>query len=246
MQAIPGCELVESEGLSLHHAFPANPMFKGAWRTRLSVEETETRIDEVLDWFEQRGSSHFFWWTDPQTQPADLAERLLKRGFDGNLEGEPGMVLDLDDLNENIQPNRELSIYWAVNQERLEDWQEAFAEAFGAAKADGKAWADATLAAGGVDAPWQLYVGYLDGKPVATSILFTGAGVAGIYGVGTIPSARNQGIGSRMTLIPLQIARKAGLRQAVLFSSRLGYPVYTRLGFREVDCKIGIYIKERD
>jgi GNAT superfamily N-acetyltransferase len=77
-------------------------------------------------------------------------------------------------------------------------------------------------------------------------MLFMGAGVAGIYAVGTIPPARNRGIGAAMTMIPLRVAREEGLEYAVLFSSRLGYPVYTRLGFREVDCKIGIYIKERD
>jgi hypothetical protein len=163
MQAIPGCELVEDEGFSLHHAFPANPMFKGAWRARLSPEEAETKIDEALNWFDQREAPCFFWWTDPHTQPTDLVECLLRRGFDGNLEGEAGMVLNLYDLNDDLQPMSQLAIYWALDQERLDDWGDVFAEAFGAAKADGQAWVDATLAAGGVDAPWQLYVGYLDG-----------------------------------------------------------------------------------
>ena len=102
------------------------------------------------------------------------------------------------------------------------------------------------MSAGLENAPWQMYLGYLDRKPVASSILFLGAGVAGVYGVGTIPEARNQGIGAAMTMKPLRGAREQGYHFAVLFSSRMGYPVYKRLGFREVACKIGIYMMERD
>lgn len=244
MQAIPGCELVEKENLSLHHAFPANPMFRGAWRTRFPAEETETRIDEVVDWFDQRQAPSFFWWTDSQTQPGDLAERLMERGFDGNMEGDPGMVMDLDDLNDNLHSSTRFNIIQAAEQKTLEDWRDVFAEAFEAQLSDGQAWVDATLSVKPENAPWQMSVGYLEDKPVSTSILYKGGGVAGVYGVGTIPEARNKGLGTAITLKTLVDAREQGYRFAVLFSSRMGYPVYRRLGFREVACRIGIYIKE--
>jgi ribosomal protein S18 acetylase RimI-like enzyme len=246
MQAIPGCELVENDNLHLHHAFPSNPIFKGVWKTRFSSEETETRIDEVLNWFDQRGAPYFFWWTDPQTQPLDLVERLMRRGFDGDLEGDPGMVINLKDLNEDVPAPSNLNIVQAREQKSLEDWRDAFAEAFEMPVSGGQAWVDATMSVGLENAPWQIYVGYLEGKPVASSILFLGAGVAGVHGVGTIPEARKQGIGAAMTLRPLRDARDQGYHFGVLFSSSLGYSVYKRLGFREVACKIGIYIMERD
>ncbi len=94
--------------------------------------------------------------------------------------------------------------------------------------------------------PWRLYVGYRDDRPVATSMLFTGAGVAGIYGVGTLPEERHQGIGSQMTLQPLLDARSQGYNFGVLFSSRMAYSVYSRLGFQEVPSKIGIYFWEKE
>jgi predicted acetyltransferase len=80
---------------------------------------------------------------------------------------------------------------------------------------------------------------------VATSILFNGAGVVGIYGVGTIPQARHRGVGAAMTLESLLDAHQQGYHFAVLFSSRMGYSVYKRLGFREVACRIGVYVLER-
>jgi GNAT superfamily N-acetyltransferase len=243
MQVLPGCELVEGERLSFHHAFPENPMFNGVWKTRLSEDEIDSEIDRVMEWFEQRNAPNFFWWTDSQSQPPDLVERLLKCGFDGNLEGDPGMALDLNILKEE-NPSDGLNILQAVDQVTLNDWRDVFAAAFEMPLSGGQAWVDATLSAGGANAPWKMYVGYLDKKPVATSMLFNGAGVAGIYAIGTLPEIRRKGFGSAITLKPLLDARRQGYRYAVLFATRLGYPVYEQLGFREVPCKIGIYILE--
>ena len=44
--ALPGGELVETDRLAYHHTFPTNPMFKGVWHTRFSMDEAEDRIDE--------------------------------------------------------------------------------------------------------------------------------------------------------------------------------------------------------
>src|SRR5215208_4153060 len=219
MQVIAGCELVENASLNLHHAFPGNPIFKGVWKTRFSPAETETKIDEVLNWFDARGAHSFFWWTDPETQPPDLVERLMRRGFDGDLEGDPGMVMNLHDLSEDLPTPGKFNIVKVMEQKSLEDWRDAFAEAFEMPISGGQAWVDATNSAGLENAPWQMYVGYLDRKPVSSSILFLGAGVAGVYGVGTIPEARNQGIGAAMTLKPLRETREQGYHFAVLSSS---------------------------
>jgi ribosomal protein S18 acetylase RimI-like enzyme len=244
MQSIPGCELVEGDGLSLHYAPLPNPMFRGVWQTRLSAEEVDSRINDVVDWFKERQAPDFFWWTDADTQPLDLVDRLLQRGFDGNLEGDPGMVADLHDLPDDVQIPPGLTIVQATEPRTLADWRDLFAAAYDAPLSAGQAWVDATLACEADAAPWQLYVGYLDHQPVSTSLLFKGAGVADIYAVGTLPGARNRGIGAAMTLYPLREACAQGYRFAVLFSSRIGYRVYKRLGFREVASKIGIYMFE--
>lgn len=79
--------------------------------------------------------------------------------------------------------------------------------------------------------PLQLYLARLVGAPVAVSQLFLGAGVAGIYCVGTLPQARRQGIGAAVTHAALVDARALGYNLAVLGASELGEPVYRRLGF---------------
>ena len=92
----------------------------------------------------------------------------------------------------------------------------------------------------GFDSPLRSYLARLDGKPVATSQLFLGAGVAGIYVVATLPEARRQGIGAAVTLAPLRDARTMGFRIGILHSSSRGLGVYRRLGFQEY-CKMSCY-----
>jgi GNAT superfamily N-acetyltransferase len=86
------------------------------------------------------------------------------------------------------------------------------------------------------------YIAYQDGVAVATSALLLHAGVAGIFAVATIPQARGRGLGTAITQAPLLEARRRGYRVGTLQSSPMGFPVYGRLGFREVCHPIGLYL----
>ena len=95
----------------------------------------------------------------------------------------------------------------------------------------------------GLDLPIRNYLGYLNGGPVATSTVFYGGGVAGIYCVATLPEARGKGIGAAITLKPLLDTRdNDGYNYAVLFSTEMGTPVYQRIGFRMTDARINRYL----
>ena len=88
-----------------------------------------------------------------------------------------------------------------------------------------------------------LYLGWLDGEAVASSLLVPGAGVAGIYCVATLPAARRRGIGSALALRALLEGRARGYRAGVLAAEEAGVGLYRRLGLQEY-CKIGCYLWE--
>ncbi len=72
----------------------------------------------------------------------------------------------------------------------------------------------------------------LGGEPVACASLFQAAGHAFVTNVGTVPAARNRGLGTQATLAVLDLAAGEGARQATLTASRMGRGVYARIGFR--------------
>ena len=78
----------------------------------------------------------------------------------------------------------------------------------------------------------KLYVGRIDGEPVGVSMMFLSSGVGGLYQVEVSSEHRRQGIGTAMTLAPMEDARQLGYRIAVLQASTMGEPVYRRIGFK--------------
>ncbi len=70
-----------------------------------------------------------------------------------------------------------------------------------------------------------------DGQPVASATGVLVDGVVAVFGVGTLPSHRRQGLGSAVTLAVLHRARDQGADLAYLNPSDLGYGAYRKLGF---------------
>lgn len=255
---LPGGELERGAGLCRHHASPGNPMFKGAWATRLAAADVDAAVDDTLAWFRARQAPFCFWWTGPSSEPADLGARLAARGLLDMAEqqrtlasgiaqtarGAPIMVGDLAAMDpgpiERVPAGYRL--VEVADDAGLDDFRRVFVTTYGIAAPLGQAWVDATRALGTGRAPWRIFVGYLDGAAVATCILFTGGGVASVYGVATLPAAQGRGIGAAITLAPLLAARDAGYHHAVLFSTEQGHPVYRRIGFRDTGARLNRYL----
>jgi GNAT superfamily N-acetyltransferase len=259
---LPEAEIMMGQGLNYHHAFPTNPMFKGVWGTQLTDDELEAAIDHAISWFRARNAPYFFWWTGPDTLPNDLGIRLQARGLLDMAEqqqelaagirqtdlGASGMVADLHEMNEAVltQTPPGFTIVKVNDEKSLYDFKRVFVDTYQIPDWAGQAWVDATLALGIGETPWCMYVGYLNGQPVATNMLFTGGGVAGLYAVATIPAAQGQGIGAAISLKPLLDARDKGYHYGVLFSTEMGVRVYQRIGFRLTDVRINRYLWRND
>ena len=78
----------------------------------------------------------------------------------------------------------------------------------------------------------RLFLGREEGRPVATSLRFCAGRAVGIYAVSTLVEARGRGVGAAMTFEALRDGGgSSDSRLAVLVSTRMGLPVYRRLGF---------------
>jgi len=179
------------------------------------------------------------WWVGPESQPADLGERLQARGFTLR-ETVPGMAADLDALVEPSIPMR-LTIRLARGEDGWRQWTEACLRAWEYDRelnVDTEPWYKMCQAAS--EDTLYLYSGWLSGEPVAVSIMVLGAGVAGLHFIQTRPTYQRRGIGSRLTYEPLLQARRLGYRVGVLSASEMGYNIYRKIGFQEV-CSMRIY-----
>lgn len=239
--AVPGMSIEERPDLLRCTSEIASPMFNCVARARLTSDTADAGITAVLDHFRAREVPMIFWWHGPACTPPDLGARLLARGFVRSWRDSPGMALDLAALLADPPPPPDFAIEPVADAATLAEWGHTFDVVFDSPSWVSAAWVAATRLAGLADAPWRCYLGRLGGEPVATALLLPGAGVAGLYMIGTIPAARRRGIGAAMTLAPLREARALGYRVGILHASPEGYALYHRLGFRQY-CTMNRYL----
>lgn len=80
----------------------------------------------------------------------------------------------------------------------------------------------------------RFIVGFEDRQPVACASVTVTEGVAGVASVGTVPESRGKGYGTAITWAAVDAGRMLGADSAYLAASKMGYPVYARMGFRRV------------
>jgi ribosomal-protein-alanine N-acetyltransferase len=79
-----------------------------------------------------------------------------------------------------------------------------------------------------------LYLADLDGETVGTTLTWERGLDTEITFVATLPEARGRGIAKRLMGSALQRARESGKTASTLIATKLGFPVYTALGYRDV------------
>lgn len=225
----------ENENFTRWHTPLQHPWFNGILSVNPPAKEDETVIDESIRYFRSKGIRAITFWMEPRLTRRDWEPVLTKFGFRFE-DGTPGMAVDLQVLNESLQPINSFEVRVAADEESTRAWTHAFTIGYGLPLD----WEDdiyKVWSSLGSNLPIRNYLGFLNGEPVGTSCLFIGGGAAGIYSVSTLPQARGKGIGAALTLKPLQDAREMGYRIGVLQSSEMGYNIYKRLGFRHL-CQI--------
>lgn len=201
---------------------------------RFTEETADGRIEEILT-HHRRHLEPTLWWTGPVSTPADLGARLRAAGLycQHHL---PGMAADLQAIRTEFRRPAGLAIAPVEDFSVFRKHEHPF---FGPANTErrrnlveGISW----MVHQEPRRAWH-FVASLDGVPVGCATVFLGAGVAGLYHVGTVQKARGKGIGKAVTLAALEHARDLGVRTSILHASKEGEAIYRQIGFEEV-CKV--------
>jgi len=197
----------------------------------MHVPDAENRVLAITEQLKELVCPGLF-WVGPCTTPTNLDEILVQNGW-VHLASPPAMVIDLESL-EAPQLLEGFQLCRVANEGELSVWHQAIANGFGMSieVAQMFGWNPSDQI--------RFYTAFLNEDVVGTTALVLQDGVAGIYCLSTLPEFRARGIGSALTLLPLLEARSEGYHVGTLQSSKMGLPVYLRLGFQEV-CKLRMF-----
>lgn len=208
------------------------PLFNSVLGADLSEANVDATVIGILAPYVDRGLPAM-WWVGPRGRTPNLVKALERQGL-RPVASQPCMSLALDTFEPEPTRIRGFRIERVWNRGLAADWTRAVRVAFGFPKFALGPYAEAMIRFGfGPEVPFEHWVGYLDGTPVAASSLFRCAGVAGLYNLAVLPSVRGRRIGRAMTQAPLVEARDEGTSLAVLQASAAGYPIYVDLGFQQ-------------
>ena len=221
-----GCALRyrSSADLAIFRSGVSHPQLNGVLRLR------HGGVDEALCEAGRRlAGVPWLWWAGADSRPG-LAEDLLAR--DAALVGSvPVLTIDLDRVYDETGP-ADLVIDEIRDAAELPEWIRAYRSSFGLTEDQ----IDDLLTVEKARSTSSItrFAGRIDGRIVATSLLFVRHGVAGVYQVSTVEGLRRRGIGTRMTAAALRAGQTRGLRIGTLVAGSRGASLYRRMGFTQV------------
>jgi ribosomal protein S18 acetylase RimI-like enzyme len=163
----------------------------------------------------------------PETYESELSARGLKLYDEW-----PGMVARIEDLS--APELRRATVEEVRDAAASEEWNDVVCDGFGVSAEMGACVREAHAWPHMHQAGLLYLLVRLAGEPVATGLLRSAAGVAGIYGIAVRRAFQRRGLGTLATLLTVQEGARRGASIAVLQATQEGFPVYERLGFQTI------------
>lgn len=218
----------------LKWARSGRPMFNFMLGADFKTEKAKDRVAQVTEM--ARGwQVNVLWQMGPNAALSGTVDAAVECGWSLCAQS-TGMDIQLEEPVPDVSLPDGLTISRADDNEALRAWTQIY---FAAAPPDYREALTGLICELGCGdhLPWSYYIGYLNGNAVASSMIFAGAGAAGLYYIGTLPDFRKRGFGTAMTKHSLQQAQLMGYNRVVLQATDMGMPVYRTVGFQEY-CKI--------
>jgi GNAT superfamily N-acetyltransferase len=213
--------LIERDGVlaAVEPAVPGRSVFNSVLYD--TPEHLAAVRDELAREYDAAGVFAWTVWV-PEVDAAS-AELLASAGH--KLDATPrAMVLELDNLPRHAPGDLDWSRAEAVTElTRVND--AAYGDAPG------------TFALGIGDPPpgtWRVYEARLDGRVASVLATTETDGDCGVWWVATIPEARGRGLSHDLLRTALDDARERGMRTSTLQATKMGFPVYERIGYRDI------------
>ena len=204
--------------------------------SRWTAEEAEARIDEILD-EHQRKAAGFVWWVMPFDIPADMGERLERRGLmlaGQNVRMARVGLADLSDIPENEDVVVEQLD--GSNDEDLETMLQILATCFHIPAEEIDA-----MRPGYVERvrnperrqKQMVFIARVEGLAVGMATLGLRGGCAFLDGAATLPERRGQHVYSTLLKHRLTMARVRGYHLAAIDAGPMSKRVVEKYGFKE-------------
>jgi GNAT superfamily N-acetyltransferase len=219
-------QVVEAGGVQLYASGTDFPfLFNGAFRTDPTVPPDEV-LGRADAFFGDLGRSYTL-WGGPSDD--DLVAAAEAAGFHP-VDGGPEMVCR--DRLEDVEPPEGVELRLVVDEAGVADFVSVGSAAYGTLGMPAEAMAAAITRYDRLLVPHlRTVVAYDDDRPVAAAQSVLSHGGAGVYWVATLEEARGKGLGEAVTRWVTNDAFDAGARFQSLQASRMGEPIYTRMGY---------------
>ena len=227
--------LVNAEMIRISSGVPY-PLLNFVARPRLDRRQLDSRIQSIKQYFAARRVPYLV-YLHPSASPQDLGHHLERHGLH-HWGTQDGMALER--LDPRVHTNHDVQVEVARDVETLSQAAEVNAEAYhlppGAAT-----YMKSVMMTALYDPAVYIYLARLQGIPAGSLTLVLKAGVAGLYGLGTLPEYRGHGVGTSLMARAIFDASALGFRVAVLQAPPGAVRLYRRLGF-ETYFRVEIYI----
>jgi hypothetical protein len=213
----------------------SSPYFNLVLQANFTTPESAYHHIRCLQSKAQARNAPLFWLVGPSTRPLGLGKYLEIYHFTHHTRCS-GMVIDLDDLNEESVAPSGLTIEPVRAPRQLRQFVTVRATNAQMPKAVAQAWFEHEASLGlDPELPRQRYLGLWHGQPVATCTTFSGTGVVGLYDLTILPQAKGWAIEMVISLAALHKARRFGQHHGVSIATPVEKNMYRRLGFQAVN-----------
>lgn len=197
------------------------PMFNGCIVTDPG---RASGLEAALAWLAGLGVPYTMWV--PGAVPAEVEALAEQHGLDPEPQPLPGMVLN------PVPPSPAVPrglVVERVDGSRTADFATVVVD-LGLGEEVAAQLTSPSFTGRDVD----LFVGYLDGVPVGTSVAVSSARAGGVVNVLTLQDARGRGVGTALTWAAVQAGVARGHDTVALQATPMGLPVYQAMGFETV------------